>query len=76
MCGKALHLTPLENRVIAFVSAVCLHIFTGEKKMKKKSRQNAENKQTFDFRGRMKLREKSRQNTKNKQTFDSSKRWK
>ena len=71
MCGKALYLTPLENSVIAFVSAICPHVFTGEKKMKKKSRQNAENKQTFDFRGRMKLRgKKSSQNTENKQTFD------
>ena len=35
-----------------------------------KSRQNAENKQTFDLTGKIKIDEKTRQNTENKQTFD------
>ena len=36
----------------------------------KKSRQNAENKQTSDLRGKIEIDEKSRQNVENKQTFD------
>ena len=34
----------------------------------KKSRQNAENKQTFGFTGNIEINEKTRQNTENKQT--------
>ena len=35
-----------------------------------KARQNAENKQTFDFGGKIEIEGKSRQNAENKQTFD------
>ena len=37
--------------------------------MKKKTRQNPENKQTFGLRGKIEISEKTRQNTENKQTF-------
>ena len=36
----------------------------------KKSRQNTENKQTFDLSGKIDIEEKTRQNAENKQTFD------
>ena len=35
-----------------------------------KTRQTAENKQTFDFTGNIEFERKTRQNTENKQTFD------
>ena len=35
-----------------------------------KTRQNAENKQTFDLTGKIEIEEKTRQNAENKQTFD------
>ena len=38
--------------------------------MKEKSRQTAENKQTFDLMGKIENEEKTRQSARNKQTFD------
>ena len=35
----------------------------------RKSRQNAENKQTFDLSGKVEIEGKNRQNAENKQTF-------
>ena len=37
--------------------------------MHSKTRQNAENKQTFDMTGKIEIDEKTRQNAENKQTF-------
>ena len=43
---------------------------TGKLKFRGKSRQNAENKQTFDLTAKIGINEKIRQNTENKQTFN------
>ena len=40
--------------------------------MRGKTRQNAENKQTFDITAKIKIEEKTRQNAENKQTLDLS----
>ena len=42
----------------------------GKIEIHEKSRQNAENEQTFDFAGKIEIQGKSRQNDENKQTFD------
>ena len=38
--------------------------------IERKTRQNAENKQTFDLTGKIEIEGKTRQNAENKQTFD------
>ena len=38
--------------------------------MRGKTRQNAENKQTFDLTGKIEIEVKTRQNAENRQTFD------
>ena len=42
----------------------------GKIEIGEKTRQNAENKQTFHLNGKIEIREKTRQNAENKQTFD------
>ena len=42
----------------------------GKIKIEEKTRQNAENKQTFDLTGKIEYDGKTRQNEENKQTFD------
>ena len=43
--------------------------FSGDPENNEKTRQNAENKQTFDLSGKIDIEGKTRQNTENKQTF-------
>ena len=45
-------------------------------KLREKTRQNAENEQTFDFSRKIEIEGKTRQNAENKQTFDLTRKLK